>query len=74
MMGRWIVVFACALAFVLAAPAGFDAAAAKKKAGACVATAMDGKTIKWQCKASQKCCFNWMANKGGCVAASEICF
>jgi hypothetical protein len=65
--------FGCTLAFALAAPAGFDAAAAKMKGVACAASAMDGKKVKWQCRASQKCCFNWLANKGGCVAASEIC-
>ena len=69
-MVRWISVFACTLAFVLAAPVG---EAAAKKAKSCAATGMDGKKISWKCKASQKCCLNWMSNKGGCVAASDIC-
>jgi hypothetical protein len=71
MMMRSILVVGCALGFMLAAPAGFEAAAAKGKA--CVASTMDGKKTKWQCRTGQKCCFNWLMNKGGCVAASEIC-
>lgn len=71
-MTRWIVVFGCVFAFALAAPMGFEASAAKK-AKSCTATAMDGKQTKWRCKADQKCCFNWLAGKGTCVAASDIC-
>ena len=74
-MARWIAIFGCTFALVLAAPTGFDANAAKRsKSKGCVATAMDGKQTKWRCKAGQKCCFNWFANKGACVAASDICF
>jgi hypothetical protein len=60
---------------VLASPVGFDANAAKKKAraSACVSTGMDGKQTKWRCKAGQKCCFDWLANKGNCVGANDIC-
>jgi hypothetical protein len=47
MIVRWIMVLGCVFAFTLAAPAGFDAAAAKKKNVACAATAMDGKKVKW---------------------------
>jgi hypothetical protein len=34
---------------------------------------MSGKKIVWSCRAGQKCCFDWFANKGACVKASEIC-
>ena len=74
-MTRWIAILGCAFVLAIAAPAGFEANAAKKsKSIACAATAMDGKLTKWRCKAGTKCCFNWMANKGACVAASDICF
>ena len=74
-MTRCLMGFACAFAFALAIPVGFDAHAAKKsKSIACASKAMDGKQTKWRCKAGTKCCFNWMANKGACVAASDICF
>jgi hypothetical protein len=75
MMARWMAVFGCTFALILAAPTGFDAHAQKKaKSIACAAKTMEGKQTKWRCKAGQKCCFNWLANKGGCVAASDICF
>ena len=69
-MVRMIAISACALTFVFAATAG-DAEA--RKARSCAATGMDGKKISWKCKATQKCCLNWLMNKGGCVAASDIC-
>lgn len=59
-------------AFALAAPLGMDAAHAKK-AVACAAKTMEGKQTKWKCKADQKCCFNWLQAKGGCVAKSDVC-
>lgn len=74
-MARCFVMFACVFAFALATPIGFEANAAKKsKSIACAATAMNGKQTKWRCKVGTKCCFNWMANKGACVATSDICF
>jgi hypothetical protein len=68
-----LMVLACTFGLILGTPLSFDAAAAAKKAGACVATGMDGKKATWRCKATQKCCFNWISNKGGCIAASDIC-
>ena len=74
MMMKWIGVFACTFALMLTAPAGFDAHAQKKATStACAATAMDGKQTKWRCKAGQKCCFSWLANKGTCIPASDLC-
>ena len=73
-MTRMFVIFGCVLAFGLATPMGFEAAAAKKRGHKmCASSAMDGKQTKWRCKASQKCCFDWMANKGACVGANDIC-
>jgi hypothetical protein len=34
---------------------------------------MDGKQTKWRCKKSQKCCYDWLAGKGACVGANDIC-
>ena len=70
-MTRWFVLFGCMLALALATPIGSEAAAAKR-GKSCAATAMDGKQSKWRCKASEKCCFDWFANKGTCAASSAI--
>ena len=73
-MNRWLIIFACALPVVVASPIAFEGSAmAKSKAMMCKATGWDGKQSKWACKAGQKCCFNWLLNKGACVAASSIC-
>jgi len=71
-MTRWVVLFAGALAVALVTPMGFEAAAAKR-GKACAVTAMDGKKSKWRCKASEKCCFDWFANKGTCAPTSAVC-
>jgi hypothetical protein len=59
-----------AMAFALVAPMSTDAFA---KSSRCAVKNMDGKKITWSCKAGRKCCFDWLANKGACVAASDIC-
>ena len=71
-MTRWFVLFASVLALALTTPMGLEAAAAKR-GKSCAVTAMDGKQSKWRCKASEKCCFNWFANKGTCQPASAVC-
>jgi hypothetical protein len=73
-MTRWLVVFTCAFAFVAAAPLGFEAQAKKRGHRMCAAAGMDGKQSKWRCKAGQKCCYDWLAGKGNCVGANEVCF
>lgn len=72
-MTRWIVLFACAFAFIAAAPMGFEAQAKKRGAKMCAATMMDGKQTKWRCKAKMKCCYDWIGGKGACIGANDIC-
>lgn len=67
-MTRLIAILGCAFALTLATPMGFKAEAAKKPNKLCKATALDGKPTKWKCKGSDKCCYDWLANKGTCAA------
>jgi hypothetical protein len=67
-MSRWVVIFGCAFVLALASPLGFEAEAKKGRGKSCVATGMDGKKTKWQCKAADKCCFDWVTSKGTCAA------
>jgi hypothetical protein len=62
---------ALALAFLVAPITSSTDALAK--GSRCAVKNMEGKRITWRCRAGQKCCFDWLANKGACVAASEIC-
>ncbi len=62
-MTRWLVVFACAFAFAVAAPMGFEAQAKSKR---CTATTLEGKKVKWVCKANKTCAFNIFTYKGEC--------
>ena len=73
-MIRYLTLFGCALSMALAVPAGFEAEAkGKKKNKLCMATAMDGKQTKWKCKAAEKCCYDWLMNKGTCAPAGQVC-
>jgi len=65
-MTRWIVLFACAFAFAVAAPMGFQAEARKAKYKVCTEATMSGKKVTWRCKASQECCYNWFMSKPAC--------
>jgi hypothetical protein len=29
--------------------------------------------VSWKCKASEKCCFDWITSKGTCVAGTAVC-
>jgi hypothetical protein len=71
-MMRWMMVFGCVFALALSAPMGGEATAAKR-GKVCTSKGMDGKQTKWSCKATEKCCFDWLASKGTCVAASAVC-
>ena len=73
-MSRMLSVVSCALALLFLASLAFgpvEAAAPKKFM--CQVTGWDGKKLKWACKADQKCCYDWVANKGACIASSAIC-
>lgn len=48
---------------------GFDAEAKKARGKSCVAKGMDGKQTKWQCKSTEKCCYDWLSSKGTCSSA-----
>jgi hypothetical protein len=68
-MKCWIAV-ACTLAFVLAAPWGGEAEAAygrKRCIAPATHTAGRVKTT-WICKASEKCCYDWLARRGTCTS------
>ena len=71
-MGRALIHLGVAVALALAAPIAISTGAFAK-GSRCAVKNIDGKKITWRCKAGQKCCFDWLANKGACVAASEIC-
>lgn len=62
-----------AFALALSVPAGFEAEAKGKKNKLCMATALDGKKMSFKCKAAEKCCYDWLANKGNCVPAGQVC-
>ncbi len=67
-MTRWIAAVACALAFALAAPWGSEAEAAYGRKR-CIAPATPGAgagRTTWVCRASDKCCYDWLARKGTC--------
>lgn len=73
-MLRLLAVFGCAAAIALAAPAGFEAHAAKKAASkSCKATGLDGKKVSFKCAATETCCFNPVLNMGSCVAKPGVC-
>jgi hypothetical protein len=71
-MGRSVMFLAAAVALTFAAPI-VSSSGAFAKGSRCAAKTMSGKRIVWSCRAGQKCCFDWLANKGACVKASEIC-
>ncbi len=70
-MGRLVMLLAIAVAiFTGPIAASSDAYARGHR---CAAKTMSGKRIVWSCRAGHKCCFDWLANKGACVKASDIC-
>jgi hypothetical protein len=73
-MIRLFALLALALAFAFA-PIGTDADAAKRKPmnKMCMAKGLDGKAQTFKCSAAEKCCFDYGANKGNCIAASAVC-
>ncbi|HXF53797.1 MAG TPA: hypothetical protein VNK52_06695 [Hyphomicrobiaceae bacterium] len=73
---RWLVAVLLGAILMAAMPVGggdADAAAKKEKSKACTVTGLDNKKVSWKCKASEKCCYDWITSKGTCVAASAIC-
>jgi hypothetical protein len=61
-MTRSIAAVACTLALLLAAPLGSEAQAgySRKK---CIAPAGQN----WICRASERCCYDWLLRKGTCT-------
>jgi hypothetical protein len=83
MMSRWIAAFACALTLALAMPFGNQAAAdgyVRHGYGhvRCIAPAsrwsFTSQPTNWVCKASEKCCYDYLARKGTCIDAANRCF
>ncbi len=76
-MGRLIAALVCGLALAVAAPAGSDAYAAKKKAKVaakiCKVKGPTGKPISWKCAKSQKCCYNAFLAQGTCGSTPFGC-
>jgi hypothetical protein len=71
---RWFLAMFVGVVIATALPIGsMNANAAKEKSKSCTATAMDSKKVSWKCKASEKCCFDFITSKGTCVASSAIC-
>lgn len=50
-----------------------DAQGKKFKNKQCTATTVAGAKTSWKCKAEEKCCFDFIQQKGNCVAASAVC-
>jgi hypothetical protein len=70
-MSLWIVAVGCALALVLTT-LGSPTEAAGYRLKRCIAPAMlTGAQTTWVCKASQKCCYDWLLRKGTCT---DRCF
>ena len=79
-MTRWIAACACALTVALAMPFGHEAAADGVTSHhyghiQCIAPArMWAPQSRWVCRASQKCCYDYLLRKGNCVDATSRCF
>jgi hypothetical protein len=72
-MNRWIVAVVCASTFALVVPLGNEAEAARYGHKRCIASsAMVGAKSTWVCKASEICCYDWLARKGTCT--TNRCF
>lgn len=70
-MKTWFPVL-LALGLVAGLPVG-SADAKGKKNKLCVATQIDGKKQTFKCKSTEKCCFDYVVNKGACKPATSLC-
>lgn len=77
-MTRWIATIACLLTLAFAPSLATDAQAdGMKRSGyshkRCIAPAMRWRAqTTWVCKASEKCCYDWLLRRGSCAA--DRCF
>lgn len=75
---RKILAIAFAVAVGLSFSMGTDAEASKKKSSAknkaCVGTTIEGKKVKFSCKATENCCFDGLMAKGNCTPKGQVCF
>ena len=74
---RKVMAIAFAVAVGLSMSLGTDAEAAKKsvpKNKACVGNTIDGKKVKFSCKATENCCYDGLMAKGNCVPKGQVCF
>jgi len=67
-MPRWIAAVACTLAFALAAPLGSEAEAAYGRKRCIAPASMGAVKATWICKASDRCCYDWLLRRGSCVS------
>ena len=66
-MTRWIAVVGCVGTLALTTPFGSEAEAARYKHKRCIAPAMvTAAQTTWVCKASERCCYDWLLRKGTC--------
>ena len=70
---RYFMALTIGVALAVSAPMGSEAFAAKKPNKMCKATLLDGKVSKFKCKKDQKCCFDYLENKGKCMPKNAIC-
>jgi hypothetical protein len=71
---RWLFAVLLGAALMTALPmVAMNADAAKEKSKACTASGLDSKKVSWKCKASEKCCFDWVTSKGTCIAGTAMC-
>jgi hypothetical protein len=63
-MTRWIAIFGCALTVALSMPLGNEAEAGRYKR--CIAPTTVRAMTTWVCRASEKCCYDWLRRKGTC--------
>jgi hypothetical protein len=63
------VAVACTLAFTLAGSWASEAEAAYTRKR-CIAPVAHGAALRttWICKASEKCCYDWLVRKGTCTS------
>lgn len=72
---RFLIALTFGAALAISAPIASDAFAKGKKPAnkMCKATGWDGKVSKFKCKATEKCCFDYLINKGSCLPKDAIC-
>ena len=67
---RWIAALGFTFTVLLAVPFANEAEAARYRHKRCIAPAMFGaQQTTWVCRASERCCYDWVLRKGTCPSA-----